>query len=193
MSLGQIVGRGRLADVYEWLDGSDDPPKVLKLCNPQQRREVVERERLFSCAAWDAGVPTPRVFGPPVEHGGRFGILYERIEGPTLGQVMTSRPARLKSCSRLLGELHAKVLAARAPGLPTLKDLLRHKLAEARTITPEEKAQLGDILDSMPDGDRLCHGDFHPDNVIFRADDDGGPVVIDWGNASVDRPSRCLV
>src|SRR3546814_7594415 len=33
------------------------------------------------------------------------------------------------------------------------------------------------ILDALPDGDRLCHGDYHPGNVIETA---GGPVVIDW-------------
>ena len=32
-------------------------------------------------------------------------------------------------------------------------------------------------MESLPDGDRICHGDFHPDNLIMTK---AGPVIIDW-------------
>ena len=37
-------------------------------------------------------------------------------------------------------------------------------------------------------GDRLCHNDFHPDNIIFRTPEEGGPVIIDWERAGVGDP-----
>jgi aminoglycoside phosphotransferase (APT) family kinase protein len=37
------------------------------------------------------------------------------------------------------------------------------------------------VLDGLPDGDRLCHGDFHPGNVLVAAD---RVSVIDWANAA---------
>jgi aminoglycoside phosphotransferase (APT) family kinase protein len=37
------------------------------------------------------------------------------------------------------------------------------------------------VLDRLPDGDRLCHGDYHPGNVLVAADRVG---VIDWTNAA---------
>jgi len=37
------------------------------------------------------------------------------------------------------------------------------------------------VLDGLPTGDRLCHGDFHPGNVLVAADRVG---VIDWANAA---------
>jgi aminoglycoside phosphotransferase (APT) family kinase protein len=40
-------------------------------------------------------------------------------------------------------------------------------------------------LDELPDGDRLCHGDFHPGNVIGAPD---RPVVIDWVAATRGDP-----
>ncbi len=33
----------------------------------------------------------------------------------------------------------------------------------------------------MPDGNQLCHGDFHPGNIIVTH---RGPVIIDWMTAS---------
>jgi Ser/Thr protein kinase RdoA (MazF antagonist) len=38
-----------------------------------------------------------------------------------------------------------------------------------------------------PDGERLCHADFHPGNVLLRRD--GGYVVIDWKAAARRDPA----
>jgi aminoglycoside phosphotransferase (APT) family kinase protein len=38
----------------------------------------------------------------------------------------------------------------------------------------------------LPDGDRICHGDFHPDNVLLAT---GGDFVIDWITCSRGCPA----
>jgi aminoglycoside phosphotransferase (APT) family kinase protein len=38
----------------------------------------------------------------------------------------------------------------------------------------------------MPEGDRLCHGDFHPINVLGEI---SRPVVIDWPDACRGDPA----
>jgi aminoglycoside phosphotransferase (APT) family kinase protein len=40
-------------------------------------------------------------------------------------------------------------------------------------------------LSRLPDGDRVCHGDFHPGNMLLGP---AGPVVIDWTGASRGDP-----
>jgi len=40
-------------------------------------------------------------------------------------------------------------------------------------------------LDALPDEDRLCHGDFHPGNVLLTV---RGPIVIDWMTAKHGNP-----
>jgi aminoglycoside phosphotransferase (APT) family kinase protein len=41
-------------------------------------------------------------------------------------------------------------------------------------------------MDGLPEGDRVCHGDLHPDNILC-----GGEklVVIDWMNACAGDPA----
>jgi len=41
-------------------------------------------------------------------------------------------------------------------------------------------------LNRLPTGGFLCHGDFHPDNVIWS---ERGPVVIDWLDANRGDPA----
>jgi Ser/Thr protein kinase RdoA (MazF antagonist) len=40
-------------------------------------------------------------------------------------------------------------------------------------------------LERMPGGNRLCHGDFHPDNILLT---EQGEVIIDWMDASLGNP-----
>jgi aminoglycoside/choline kinase family phosphotransferase len=37
----------------------------------------------------------------------------------------------------------------------------------------------------MPDGDRLCHGDFHPGNILVAPQ---GEIIIDWIDAVRGNP-----
>jgi len=37
----------------------------------------------------------------------------------------------------------------------------------------------------MPDNDRLCHGDFHPDNILMTAQRE---IIIDWIDATHGNP-----
>jgi aminoglycoside phosphotransferase (APT) family kinase protein len=43
-----------------------------------------------------------------------------------------------------------------------------------------------DRLRTLPSGDRLCHGDFHPANILGTLK---SPVIIDWGDASRGAPA----
>jgi aminoglycoside phosphotransferase (APT) family kinase protein len=41
------------------------------------------------------------------------------------------------------------------------------------------------MLAGLPDGENICHGDFHPANVLIT---EQGPMVIDWMTASTGSP-----
>jgi aminoglycoside phosphotransferase (APT) family kinase protein len=62
--------------------------------------------------------------------------------------------------------------------------VLRYRIG--RTGLPDDLARFAiDALDALPDGGRLCHGDFHPGNIMGGSD---GPVLIDWPNATHGDP-----
>src|SRR5262249_42867679 len=52
--------------------------------------------------------------------------------------------------------------------------------ARAAPRPPYLRDFAGRVLDRLPAGDRLCHGDYHPGNVLLGAD---RTAVIDWTGA----------
>ena len=55
-------------------------------------------------------------------------------------------------------------------------------IGSSALLTAAGKPALIALAESLPDGDSLCHGDFHPGNVLYAAD--GEARVIDWSAAS---------
>jgi hypothetical protein len=62
---------------------------------------------------------------------------------------------------------------------------LQRKIQRADALPASMKPSLLKALESLPDGDRVCHGDFHPANVLLSGND---ATVIDWIDASRGNP-----
>lgn len=75
----------RTAEVFE--AGLD---KIVKLHHEWVSPEWIEHQLEVDRAISRAGVPCPKVFGS-IEQDGRIGIIYERVYGRTLRNVMESR------------------------------------------------------------------------------------------------------
>jgi Ser/Thr protein kinase RdoA (MazF antagonist) len=178
MTLGAPLAAGRTAEVYAWGDG-----RVLKLFRPEWGMENATRELAAARAIHAAGVPCPRA-DEAVEVAGRAGILYERIEGPSLLSLLLARPWRLGAGGRLLGEAHAAIHEVRVPEMPQVGTILSRRISAAPDLPPgDREAALRALaaLDGSTGAPTLCHGDYHPGNILLDA---RGPVVIDWENAA---------
>jgi hypothetical protein len=70
--------------------------------------------------------------------------------------------------------------------LGSLRSRLATNIAGTGLLDKPLKQILLDRLADMPDGDRLCHGDFHPVNVLGQ---NSLPMVIDWPDACCGGPA----
>ena len=174
------IAFGRTAEIYAWEDGW-----VLKLFHDWFPEESVRYEAELACAVQAAGLPVPAA-GEIVEIGDRLGLPYQRVDGPSMLEEMSARPWTLPRFSRLLAELQAGMHDDNTiTGLPSQQQRLETKIRRAEGLSPALRAAALEALAAMPEGERLCHGDFHPDNVLMT---DHGPVVIDWIDATLGRP-----
>lgn len=174
LSTAQRIGEGRASEVFAWGEG-----RVLKLLRATELEAWGDRELRATAAAHAAGLPAPRVHG--VERvDGRLGMVMERIEGPSLLQLLARQPWRAGAVARTLAEVQARLHAGALPGLEPLQERLRWWIARAPLPVPLLR-HAEDALARMPAGDAVCHGDLHPDNVVLTA---RGPVVLDWSEVT---------
>jgi aminoglycoside phosphotransferase (APT) family kinase protein len=176
MSDRRKLGEGREAEIFEWDDGT-----VLRLLRDPAHASRLSIEVAAMRAAALSGVPVPAI-GEVVTIDGRPGLEMERVDGPDLLTLMGRKPWKVPEIARLLGTIHARLHAVVAPAqLPTLRDHIRERISLASVLPPRLAAHALEALDELPDGDAICHGDFHPGNLLLGND---GPVVIDWVNAA---------
>jgi aminoglycoside phosphotransferase (APT) family kinase protein len=179
-----LIGEGREAEIFAWDEGT-----VLRLPRPSSQWARVEQEAVAMRAAAAGGVPIPRVHGTTTLDG-RAGLIMDRVDGPDLIELMGKRPWTVPRAARMVGRGQAAMHDVVAPSdLPSVRDVARAKIETADDL-PAPLAEFAlATLDTLPDGDRLCHGDFHPGNVLIGSQ---GPAVIDWTDAARGDPAADL-
>lgn len=176
---GNRLGQGRSAEVFAW--GAD---RALKLYYAGWPAATAEAEYHKTLTIFKSGAPAPAVEGI-VQLNGRPGVIFERVDGPSLLNFTTSHPWKIFWSAHTMAKLHAQMHACRPAGLPAQRQRLQEKIQAAHPL-PEALKQIAlCALAQLPDDTVLCHGDFHPDNVAVSA---RGPVVLDWVDAACGHP-----
>lgn len=173
------VGAGRSSEVF-----AEGPDRVLKLYRQPFESEAVANELAASRLAYGFGLPVPEAFGI-VGRAGRTGILFGRLDGPPMAVRYAYNPLGLLLALRRVARIQQAIHACPAPGLSSQHACLRHQIEGARVPEPLRQAALA-ALDRLPVGDRLCHGDVHPGNVISTR---AGLHLIDWQKAAAGDPA----
>lgn len=172
-------------NVFHWADG-----QIIKLHAPEAPREFVVELGLKEKALFDAGVPVADV-GELVEIEGHLGQVYEKVEGKSIADLLLSQgtPTAEKATelARIFAETHANVHAVRnfEFALASQKEAFTTVLNRLDILPPDLRDTVLNYMGKLPDGNRICHGDFHPYNVIIS---ERGPIVIDWPNSHLGNP-----
>jgi len=184
--LGSPIAVGRTGEIFAW-----DDDRVMKLYREGSSRDYVRREAKVSRIANQLGLPAPAVYDADTEDGlwevsGRLGVLYDWIEGPTMLRDLTRRPWMIVAHSKALAALHAQMHSKPGDGLPDGRARVESVIGRLTdSLTDLQRVAASSDLASLPVGSSVCHGDFHPDNVLLQ---EGGPVIVDWGPASCGHP-----
>ena len=176
----QPLARGRTADVCEWDEGH-----VLKLFHDWFSLEDIEYETKIARAVHASGVKSPAV-GELVQVDGRNGLIYERANGISMLEVFQRAPWKVFRLGKTLAALHVQMHdCVFEADVPDQRGRLQRKIKRADALPASLKAALLESLQSLPEGDRVCHGDFHPANVLMNENDS---TIIDWIDAARGNP-----
>lgn len=170
-------------------------PLVVRIAPQAHRLAMLERESRYQSWATEHGFPAPSVvelippgavFSSPVQ-------VMRLVPGVVMAKAMTSKVSSAPGLIRTLGSLHAELHRLPTPeaaGDPDA-DLADRRLSLVRQVLEVTDdaglarglEQAERILPRLVVSDPvLCHGDFHPMNILVA---DSAVWVIDWTDAGV--------
>ncbi|MFX3619110.1 MAG: phosphotransferase family protein [Sporolactobacillus sp.] len=174
MNRDDLVATGNTAKIY--LENgriikqfNDDLPDTESLYEADKLKYV------YSC-----GLPVPKVLDV-TRIDGKQAIIMEYIEGKTLGALLKENGTQSQKYLNIFIETQQIIHKVTAIGLEPLADRLRRHIESALHLDKKQKSFLIHQLNSMPFANSLCHGDYHPFNLIMS----GNKVtIIDWVDSS---------
>ena len=174
------IAVGRTAEVYNWQNG-----QVLKLYHDWFSLEAIQYEQRIARAVFASGLSVPAV-GELIQANGRNGLIYQRVEGVEMWDMIGRQPWLLLRYAQKLAELHSETHAAKLPvDLPAQHQRLRDKINSAKVLPSDLRSKTLAALENMPAGARICHGDFHPGNILLAGQK---TTIIDWFDATLGNP-----
>jgi Ser/Thr protein kinase RdoA (MazF antagonist) len=144
---------------------------------------AIEHELSVGLAITSLVPSAPRCLGA-AKVSEKRAIRYERLEGRVLTECQVADPAALDRHARHMAEAQWAIHRCAAGNLAPVKQALERAIGHQTALGPEETAAVLGRLGELPEGQSLCHGDFHPMNIMV-----GDQVrVIDWMNAAKGPP-----
>ncbi|MEJ8302356.1 phosphotransferase family protein [Saccharibacillus sacchari] len=174
------IGDGGTAEIF-----LDEYGRVVKLFREWFRQEGEDYEYRKSVWAYEQGLPTAEPLGR-AQYDGREAILLQKIEGESLLQRLQREPHTAAEAAQKFAAYQVQLNNREASTLgDSQRERLVQRLARAEQLNDAERAAVQAQLQQLPDGKRLCHGDFHPGNMM---ENEQGWQVIDWIDATCGHP-----
>lgn len=180
MELGVFVASGNTADIYL----SKNHKYAIKLFNDRFGMEVAQVEARKQKTVYDyaTNFRVPKIVDV-LSIEARPAIIMEYLSGKDLAEKMLldSNPKQLiREFVALQNKVHqTNVLQEK---LPLLTDTLFFQIEQAHCLMEIQKKNLLNGLLKMNISHALCHGDFHPQNVLCHKRE---YAIIDWLDAAV--------
>lgn len=179
------IAEGRTAEIFQHSHES-----VIKLYRNGFPKEAILYEYEITKQIASLGIPVPQV-KELVEIEGRLGIIFEYIQGQPLLQKMVENPLELDDFAELLADIHVMLHSFEVPAdegskhFRRQKEVLASNIQRAAQLSSDEKNAIQYCLEELANGNRVCHGDFHPDNVMVGHK----RWVIDWTDGMIGNPA----
>ncbi|MFB4158910.1 phosphotransferase family protein [Geomicrobium sp. JSM 1781026] len=176
MVVKRPFAKGNTADLYRC---EHHVVKVFKEYLPKtEALYEAQKQRL----AYSTGLRVPRV-EDVIEVEGRQAIVMEYIEGKPIGRLLLKNEQQDEFYIRVCVDVHVEIhqIQPEFESLEPMTGKLRRQVNAAGLEKNVEDVLLN-RLSAIQFEPRLCHGDFHPNNVLIHGED---VTIIDWVDASV--------
>lgn len=189
----ECISKNKLKAVYK------DGDLVQKVFAPEYSKTDVLYEALNTARVEDTGLGIPKILNVSVEEN-CWVITSELAKGIPLSQLIRQHPENLDAYVDAMVDYQIGFNQKTNPLLLKLKDKLARQIEETE-MNANIKYELSTRLAGLPKHNKLCHGDYCPDNIIVQTDEQNritAITAVDWvhatqGNASADVANTYLM
>ena len=185
MKRGILISSGEQSELFMY-----GPDTLVKLFRKGVSSRHVYREANNTRTAMAYGLPVPAL-KDIIEIDGREGIVMEYIKGPTITNILRKAPHKINLYAQKFARLQADLHSISVKDFPNQREFMENTIKSSRgRLGMEITEKILQLFLILPDSDRLCHNDFHQENVIFSAK---GPIILDWQEALRGNPIADVV
>ena len=171
-----LIARGGQAEIYNYENG-----KVLRVAKRPQDFDRIRYEYRVYASLLESGLTVPRTY-ELVEVDGAPAIIMDKLTGTSMMTLIAKNPFTMRAKARELARLHLGLRnVTPATVLTPTKAKSEFCIKHSEILSDQTKEQVLKVLADLPEGDTLCHGDFHPGNVICSENTN---YLIDWVGAT---------
>ena len=150
--------------------------------------EEVRTEITMAKDAFVMGMPTAISYDV-VRVDKQLGLVYELLHARTLCDCLNAEPQRIDEFARMYAGLFRQMHDIRVPkdsSIPSAKERVMKSVRHiGRYFDQESVDLLLELVECIPDGDRLLHCDLQAKNAMIQ---DGEPMLIDMGEMGYGHP-----
>lgn len=176
LNLDEPIAKGNTAKIYLYEN------KIIKLFeeylpNTESFNEAKKQKYAYSC-----GLPVPNIF-EITQVQDRQAIIMEYVKGDSIGDLLLNNLKEaehyISICVNEQKKIHA--ISVDTNKMESMRERLGRQIKSVHKLDENQKENILNKLYSIKFESRLCHGDFHPFNLILSNDN---VKIIDWVDAS---------
>lgn len=162
MKVGNLLDKQRGYGLYDYGDDA-----IVKLFDASVPLGIIKRE-FNNAALINSMMRESAKVLQIIELDDQYGLVYEKIEGQTLLYQLEADPSKIKDTSMLFGIIHHDVNMLKVDGILSQDDYYEEHINKCEALEENEKKILLEEVKTLPQDKKLCHGNYHPNQVILK-------------------------
>ncbi|MGH1277755.1 phosphotransferase family protein [Bacillus basilensis] len=177
MNLGEPIAKGNTAKIYLYEN------KVIKLFNEYLPNTESMNEAKKQKYAYLCGLPVPNIF-EVTKIQNRQAIIMEYVKGDSIGNLLLNNLNEAEHYINICVNEQIKIhsICMNTDEIESMRERLERQIKSVQKSDGKQKENILNKLHLIKFEPRLCHGDFHPFNLILTKEEN--VKIIDWVDAS---------
>lgn len=170
----KLIAQGGEADIYDIGEG-----KILRISRKVNEQSLAKDKILYPLLE-EFEINVPKIYEYTFIDG-ELAVIMQKVYGCTMLSRLKKNPFGAVHQIHRLAYMQAVISKIEVSDpFNTIQDIVNYFAAKPSILEKKLIDFTMELFGELPKGNQLCHGDFHPGNILIQ---DGTDYIIDWSAA----------